>query len=186
VNAFFECRPGTGALDVGLERRRGRECAKSRDAQDVRHQDVGHRKARGCEPLTLAKDRFQLGQTHLQPVRQTIALVTRDLEVPPRHRQHLDRAQRGDYPLQRVGLTRRITRHQRFTLLGDVKQAGATLEDRDLAVLEEGDLPERLPREVRGGAVVERRAARLALLRHGLLHPSPDHERPRCAASVHG
>lgn len=92
----------------------------------------------------------------LHPTRQAVFLGAGDLQEPPGHRYHLDRIERGDHPLQHLCLSGGIGGHQHFALAGQMQQAGAALEQVDLAVAQEGHLAEGLAREMRWPSVLQR------------------------------
>src|SRR5262249_13887640 len=85
-----------------------------------------------------------------------VVLRAGHFQEPPGNCNHLDRVERGDRPLQGLGFSDRIARHQFFAFSGETQQPGAALEYFKSAIAQEWNLTERLARQMVGLSAVER------------------------------
>ena len=145
---------GGGPLHIG---RKGRARVQMplllRQPQHVGHQDVGGGEAARGEPVAPRHRRLEPVQPALVPAVQRRRLGAQR-HVPAWHGQHLHGVQRGEEPGERLGPGHRLGGQERLALLGDVQQAGAALEQADVAVLQRGDLGEGLAGEPVGQALL--------------------------------
>jgi maleate cis-trans isomerase len=141
---------GRGPIAVG---------ADVRDAQDICHQKIRGGEATGGQPFPLVQDLLELAEAVCHPAGKTVVLRAGYLEEPPGNGHHLDRVERGDRPLNRLRFANRIARHQLFALASQMQQPGTALEYLQSAIAQEGNLAERLARQVIGLPSVERDGA---------------------------
>lgn len=62
------------------------------------------------------------------------------VQKPPGHRDHLDRVERGEDPLQGVRARLRVAGHQRFGLLREVQETRAAHDELELTIGQKGNL----------------------------------------------
>src|SRR5215469_11052889 len=113
---------------VGVGRRTITESADRRNPQHIRHQQVGDSEAAGRQPLSRAQYGFELAEALAHPSRKLVVLVAGDLQEPPGYGDHLDRVERGDRPLERLRLSRRIAGHQLVVFARQMQQPRAAFE----------------------------------------------------------
>jgi hypothetical protein len=117
---LFESGSSNKTLNIGLGRRAVATSANFRNAQHIRHNEIGSGEPVFHEPFVFAQYGLHVRKPAIQPARQAIFTISREPEEPPGNGHHLDRVERGDYPLGRFSLAARVAWHQNIALARQV------------------------------------------------------------------